>query len=178
MKHRTKSSQTDRRKTRTYENTKDEAEQNGSEPFCAATCSASAAPILRTAGTQSLGERGRFHRRQAAGHREEGKRGGPHGHSLCEAKRPSSAALTHMALYKDLFQPETNEHPLDAELRAGSVLAGAQCSVRYRHLIQSQRVWLNRAKEHAVNDRSEKAIKALNECLEILRLLEGIPPNE
>ncbi len=54
----------------------------------------------------------------------------------------------------------------------------AQYSVRYKHLIQSQRIWLNRAKEHAVNDRGEKAIKALNECLEILRLLEGMPPNE
>ncbi len=52
------------------------------------------------------------------------------------------------------------------------------CSVRYKHLIQSQRIWLNRAKEHAANDRSEKVIKALNECLEILRLLEGMPPNE
>ena len=44
---------------------------------------------------------------------------------------------------------------------------------RYQHLIGSQRVWLNRAREHAANDRGEKVVEAVNKCLEILRLLES-----
>ena len=49
--------------------------------------------------------------------------------------------------------------------------------VRKRHLIESQRVWLNRAKENAENDCGEKAVKAINECLEILNLIEAMTPN-
>lgn len=67
----------------------------------------------------------------------------------------------------------SNEAPPEKATNGSAALA-----VRFRHLTNSQRIWLNRSKDDIANGRIEKAIKDINECLEILRLIEGMPPNE
>ena len=48
-------------------------------------------------------------------------------------------------------------------------------TLRRDHLINSQRVRIERAIVYSKNGDQDKAVKAMNECLEILRLIKALP---